>query len=318
MNEAVDPDSPIGRQARTWVLAVFGEAFPPERAESLRLWLDADPRHMEAYERTEALMLALGNVEALSAKTARTWLRPSLAAGAALAACLVGAVVLGLPGATINAGSSLRTVTLKDGSFATLAPGSRLRPASRWSDRRYVLERGEAFFEVRHVESRRFQVAAGDVLIEVLGTRFDARRTQSGQIRIAVEKGLVAVYDTPSKAPRKLAAKLRAGDYLLRASGQNRVGKTPNGEPIGAWRTGRLAYSDAPLGDVIADLNGYERTYLRISPEASALRVTTSFGIHQAESFITNLPGILPVTVKTDADGVRVIALQAKPTTIER
>jgi len=318
VNEAVDPDSPIGRQARTWALAVFGEPFPPERAESLRLWLGADPRHLQAYERSEALMLALGDVEALKAKPARTWTRPALGIGVALAASLVVAVALGLPSATIDAGSSLRTVALKDGSVATLAPGARLRPASRWSDRRYVLERGEAFFEVRHAESRRFQVAAGDVLIEVLGTRFDARRTQSGQIRVAVEKGLVAVYDTPPNAPRKLAAKLGAGDYLLRAVGQNQIGKTPEGEPIGAWRTGRLAYSDAPLGDVVADLNGYERTRLRISPQASALRVTTSFGIHQSETFIANLPGILPVTIKTDADGVRVIALQPKPITIER
>ena len=36
MNATVDPDSPIGQEARAWALAVFGEPFPPERSAALR------------------------------------------------------------------------------------------------------------------------------------------------------------------------------------------------------------------------------------------------------------------------------------------
>jgi transmembrane sensor len=43
VNEAVDPDSPIGQTARAWALAVVGEDFPPERSRQLGAWLDADP-----------------------------------------------------------------------------------------------------------------------------------------------------------------------------------------------------------------------------------------------------------------------------------
>ncbi len=43
VNEAVDPDSPIGQTARAWALAVVGEDFPPERSRLLGAWLDADP-----------------------------------------------------------------------------------------------------------------------------------------------------------------------------------------------------------------------------------------------------------------------------------
>ncbi len=315
MNEAVDPDSPIGRQARAWALAVFGEPFPPERARELRRWLDADPRHAPAYERAEGLMLALGNVEALKARPARNWRLPALGLGAALAASLVAGVALTSPPAATDAGASVRVVALKDGSVATLAPGSRLRATSRWTNRRYVLERGEAFFEVRHAQGRRFQVAAGDALIEVLGTRFDARRGDSGQVRVVVEQGRVAVYDGPTKTTRRLAAKLGAGDYLVLTSGRALAGKTPVGAPVGAWRTGRLAYADAPLGDVIADINGYGRTRLTVSPKASALRVTASFDIAQSEQFVVNLPKILPVAVVAAGDGTRTIMVRAKPVT---
>jgi transmembrane sensor len=315
VNEAVDPDSPIGRQARAWALAVFGEPFPPERAHELRQWLDADPRHAPAYERAEGLMLALGNVEALKARPARNWRLPALGLGAALAASLVAGFALTSPPAATDAGASVRVVALKDGSVATLAPGARLRATSRWTNRRYVLERGEAFFEVRHARGRRFQVAAGDALIEVLGTRFDARRGDSGQIRVEVEQGRVAVYDGPTKTTRHLAAKLGAGDYLVLTSGRALAGKTPVGAPVGAWRTGRLAYADAPLGDVIADINGYGRTRLSVSPRASALRVTASFDIAQSEQFVVNLPKILPVAVVAAGDGTRTIMVRAKPLT---
>jgi transmembrane sensor len=315
VNEAVDPDSPIGRQARAWALAVFGEPFPPERAQDLRRWLDADPRHAPAYERAEGLMLALGNVEALKARPARNWRLPALGLGAALAASLVAGVTLTSPPAPIEAGSGVRIVALKDGSVATLAPGARLRATSRWTNRQYVLERGEAFFEVRRAQGRRFQVAADDALIEVLGTRFDARRGQSGQVRVAVEQGRVAVYDGPSKAKRRLAAKLGAGDYLVLASGRVQAGRTAVGEPVGAWRTGRLAYADAPLGDVVADINGYGRTRLRVSPQVAALRVTTSFDIAQSEQFVANLPQILPVAVVAGGDGTRMITVRAKSAT---
>lgn len=61
----------------------------------------------------------------------------------------------------LEAGAQARQVVLKDGSSAPLAPGSRLAQASRWNDRRYVLEHGEAFFSVRKADGRRFQVEVG-------------------------------------------------------------------------------------------------------------------------------------------------------------
>ncbi|PXA87418.1 hypothetical protein DMC25_12585, partial [Caulobacter sp. D4A] len=88
MNAAVDPDSPIGREARAWVLAVLGEPFPPERSARLRAWLDADPQHVRAYEEAEALMLALGQVQALARPLPPRVPTRWIAAGAALAACL--------------------------------------------------------------------------------------------------------------------------------------------------------------------------------------------------------------------------------------
>ncbi len=303
MNAAVDPDSPIGREARAWALAVLGEPFPPERSAQLRAWLDADPAHVRAYEEAEALLLTLSQVEALKRPSPRRAPVGWIAAGAALAACLVTALVLAPPPAPFEAGTAVRQVALKDGSTAVLAPGARLAQASRWNDRGYVLERGEAFFAVRKADGRRFQVAVGGAEVEVLGTRFDTRAGAGGQVRVAVEEGRVAVYQGRE---RRQVARLGAGDYVQIDGGRAQTGKLAAPAEAAAWRSGRLAYADAPLGDVVADLAARGHA-VRATPRAAGLRITASLQLDQADRFIASLPEILPVGVRVSADGSRTI-----------
>ncbi|PVM85582.1 hypothetical protein DDF62_19895 [Caulobacter radicis] len=317
MNATVDPDSPIGREARAWALAVSGEPFPPERSADLRRWLDADPAHARAYEEAETVLLALSELQSLAHPPVdaprRAFLtRPAAWAGGltALAACLAIAVFAATPPAPLETGAQARQVALKDGSSATLAPGSRLAQASRWNDRRYVLERGEAFFAVRKADGRRFQVEIGQTEVEVLGTRFDARTSASGQVRVAVEEGRVAVYQGEA---RKEVARLGAGDYVLVENGRAQGGRLPAPTEAAAWRAGRLAYADAPLGDVVADLVARGHAGLQVTPRAAALRITASFQLDQADRFIASLPEILPVNVRTSG-GQRTIDVRPGPT----
>ncbi|KSB89804.1 hypothetical protein AS593_01910 [Caulobacter vibrioides] len=314
MNATVDPDSPIGREARSWALAVLGEPFPPERSAALRRWLDADPVHLRAYGEAEAVLLALGELDvlarpALPAPRRAVLARPVawIAGVTALAACLIAAPILVRPPAALEAGAQPRHVALKDGSTAVLAPGSRLASASRWNDRRYVLERGEAFFIVRKAEGRRFQVEVGETEVEVLGTRFDARRSAGGQVRVAVEEGRVAVYEGQA---RRQVAHLGAGDYVVVENRRAETGRLATPTEAAAWRAGRLAYADAPLGDVIADLTARGHAGLKITPRAAALRITASFQLDQADRFIASLPDILPVSVDISG-GRRTIDVRA-------
>lgn len=318
MNATVDPDSPIGQEARAWALAVFGEPFPPERSAALRRWLDADETHQRAYREAEAVVLALSELNLMARPTeAARRLAPKRTAAwiggvTALAACLVAAIFVAGPPAPLESGVQARQVALEDGSTAVLAPGSRLAQPSRWNDRRYVLERGEAFFSVRKADGRRFQVAVGQAEVEVLGTRFDARQSASGQVRVAVEEGRVAVYE--GKARRQVA-RLSAGDYVIVEKGQAETGRLSAPNQAAAWRAGRLAYADAPLGDVIADLAARGHGDLAVTPRAAALRVTASFQLEQADRFIASLPDILPVSVRT-ADGRRTI--DVRPESLSR
>jgi transmembrane sensor len=322
VNEAVDPDSPIGRTARVWALAVVGEDFPPERSRQFGAWLDADPSHRRAYEQAEAVVMMLGGLQtgARGTQTAvqpvrrptPRWRVPAIvAAGGLLAACLALAA-LALPGPTYETrpGQS-RQVALSDGSQVTLAPASRLRAASRWRPRALSLERGEAFFVVAHQDGQPFTVQAGDALVRVVGTRFNVHRGADRAVRVEVEQGVVKVSNRPDG--QDLAVTLRAGQTVVADGRGLTVGALDQAKLPGGWRQGRLAYDDAPLAEVVADLNRYSQRPLKIgAPATGRLKVTAAFDVAQADRFVAELPRVLPVRLVSDGHGGRIL-LAADP-----
>jgi transmembrane sensor len=83
----------------------------------------------------------------------------------------------------------------------------------------------------------------------------------------------------------------------------------------GGWRQGRLAYDDAPLAEVVADLNRYGRRPLAVgSPAAARLKVTAAFDVAQADRFVAELPRVLPVRLVSDGHGGRIL-VAAEPAT---
>ena len=85
-------------------------------------------------------------------------------------------------------------VVLADGSRVTLGAKSRLRLTSTRADAvRLDLERGRVDVRATHVEGRSFVVAAGDVEVHVVGTRFTV--ADDGPVRVHVEEGRVRVHD---------------------------------------------------------------------------------------------------------------------------
>jgi len=308
VNEAVDPDSVIGAQARAWALAVAGEDFPPERSAQFAAWLQADPRHLLAYERAEQTFVLLDQAltsarPAVRDKPTTPWIWPA----AALAASVVAAVILATPPGAIEAPlGETRQVSLSDGSQVILAPGSSLRPTWRLARRSYQLQRGEAFFEVRHDAARPFTVLAARTTVRVLGTRFDVHLGARDRVRVAVEQGLVEVAG-------KTTARLPAGQIALSDGSGVHVSALASSGEVAAWRQGRLAYAGTPLEDVVADLNRLGQTRVSVAPTAAGLKVTAGFKTQQSDQFLSNLPRILPVEVVSRADGTRSIVRRTEP-----
>ncbi|USQ96529.1 FecR family protein [Caulobacter sp. RL271] len=186
-------------------------------------------------------------------------------------------------------------------------PGARDAPADGRLAGRTSLRpgAGEALFDVRHAGGRPFQVEADQTRVTVLGTRFEVRRAESGEIGVAVARGRVAVRrDAGGPA---FDAVLSRGDSVALDAREARRARLADPEAVADWRRGRLSYASARLTDVASDIGRFSSVRVVTSPAVADLRLTASFRTDQARAFLANLPAALPVEVTPRADGALAI-----------
>ena len=183
----------------------------------------------------------------------------------------------------VGARDSLR---LPDGTHVVLAPGSRLDVAAGYgSDRRDVVLRGEAYFDVVHDDVRPFVVHAEDAFVRDIGTAFVVRSDAAEGVEVVVTKGSVSV---AHRAARDDEAVLHAGDRAIVAADRrvlvSRGGATPEDT---SWLRGRLVYRDAPLAEVRADLRRWYGLELRLADSALGARhLTATFDGESADEVL--------------------------------
>ena len=71
-----------------------------------------------------------------------------------------------------------------------------------------------------------------------------------------------------------------------------------------AWREGRVVFKNAPLAEVVRDMNRYLPTPLRLADDrAGRLRVSASFSLDRPEALVDALPAVAPVRLTPRPDG---------------
>lgn len=315
------PADPVLEQAMAWRAEAADPAMPEDRARLLESWLRA-PEHARAYGRAERLWRDLGwsqilNEEALAVEhlrrpvtrpasvTRRRW----LGAGLGLAAAsVVGAVLIGqglrggqgsAPAPLSTAVGEIRQVTLEDGSRLTLGGGTVVTVSLTRDHRRVEIESGDAWFEVTPDADRPFSVQAGDLTATVLGTVFEVRRNPRGA-QVAVVEGRVRV-------EAGAGAMVLTGGQGVRRLGQGDL--TPfDVAGVGRWREQRFSYRNAPLSDMVEDLNRYHAPGVRLArPGLGELRVSAAFRLDQLETALNGLALSHDLTVTRTADGAFVL-----------
>ena len=79
---------------------------------------------------------------------------------------------------------------------------------------------------------------------------------------------------------------------------------TVNTEELTAWRTGKLVFNNALLGEVAREVSRYRERPLRVStPAVGNLRLTSVFKANDTDALLKALPHILPVALRTLPDG---------------
>lgn len=184
-----------------------------------------------------------------------------------------------------------RTIALDDGSTIRLDAQSVIDVKYTAGERRIVLRKGRAAFEVAHDEARPFVVVARDGTTRDLGTVFQIDRLDEGA---GAQAPVVDVVVTAGRVEVATAG----GSEILRPgeAAQYRGNAAPAPLPeadvaaLTAWQRGRLRFNDVPLRDVLQALNRYyPQHYVYVRGPAAALRVSGNFNLNDPAAALNTL-----------------------------
>ena len=329
MTQSVTTDS-IQQAASDWFARLQGDAGL-EDWTAFQAWLEADPAHAAAYDEVEALWIEMedlpageipaavapevvaGNVLPFTPRPkppARRWVWAGLATAAAAAAAVVLAVLPQLSRSTFTDYATqrgeTREVALADGTRLTLGGATTLRVRLTHAERDVTLVDGEASFDVAHLENRPFVVAVAGREIRVLGTEFNIL-SHDNRLAVTVRRGLVSV-----SGGQQGAVRLAKGQQLVQSPGQaTSLVRTTDPNAAFAWKSGKLVYRDASLAEVVADLNRYVATPIRVDPNAASVKVSGVLLVDEEAAMIRRLELFAPIVSQRSGGE---IVLKAKAT----
>jgi transmembrane sensor len=224
----------INDRAAEWAVEAAHGEMPPASRATLEAWLAADVRHRGAFIRAQAWLRATedavvgarpilarprphsghGNVRQRH-ETARAkrngrvrWGGRLVAASGALAACVLAAMMTGIPLLQTEHVPADQIVHFKDGSIAALGQGAKVEVAISDRIRRVTLLSGTATFTVAKDRARPFVVRSGDVYAEATGTVYAVSRVGPTGGTVKVVEGSVLVW---ARDVRDQAVLLQAG-----------------------------------------------------------------------------------------------------------
>jgi len=278
----------------------------------LDVWLGASWAHRVEFWRLETAwnrmerLTALRAPRAENAPEARRRLMPALrkVAGAMVLAGVTGAAAysyFSVPGDTryATALGERKVLKLADGSSIELNTATSLRVSHDKAHRTVWLEKGEAYFDIKHDAARPFTVLVGSRRVTDLGTKFSIRKSNS-EIKVALVEGLARV-DPAEPSAHPSSAVLSPGDVAIATAGSLKVIRKPEQElrdELG-WRRGMLVFVHATLADVAAEFNRYNDTKLVITdPDAATRRIGATFPAQDVDDFAALAKTVLRLHVE--------------------
>ena len=178
------------------------------------------------------------------------------------------------------------TVTFADGSRIELDTNTTIRARMTTEQRMVWLEKGDAYFKVRHDGAHPFIVIAGNRRITDLGTEFLISR-QPHNLRVAVVSGRVWLEAADKQAPSQ-SALLLPGDVAIATADTTSITKKSEHSLANelAWRNGLLVFDHSTLADAAAAFNRYNREKLEIAdPAVASITIDGSFQANNLQLF---------------------------------
>ncbi|WIO74715.1 FecR domain-containing protein [Porticoccaceae bacterium LTM1] len=222
-----------------------------------------------------------------------------------------------------------KTINLVDGSSLILNTGTQVYVDMAESYRKVILERGEIYLDVVADPMRPFSVDLESHSVTVLGTSFNIYK-KSDAFNVSVIEGLVAIHkkDDPVSGTSPLIESSGGARVRIESPDQNRLQsgwvaefdasensivayKPQNIERLSGWRTGVIRFEEAPLYEVVQELNRYSGKKILIEDKSVMdLEFYGSIRVDQLFTAVKAFEEILPVKVIHHFDRVIIVGKQ--------
>ena len=198
----------------------------------------------------------------------------------------------------------VKSQLLEDGSKIVLNANSDVEVIYYRNQRTVKLKRGEAIFEVVPDTNRPFVVDSGRAKVTVLGTRFAVNRLQQ-LVRVSVDHGRVQVnanmLDEKNKLPNLILTDGQVAELAVTELEAKRVNRLAS--DAFSFQHGFITFKDAGLDEIAETLSRYRTMPVEAATQGQAkAHVTASIKVNTIEKFISNLPDIAAVKVKSSAN----------------
>jgi transmembrane sensor len=315
--ETPDADA-MKREAAAWIEQRECGAWSADEQGRFNEWLNASLDHRVEYLRVQAAWNRSERLTVLRGGDAHKPAQKQPVSGRVLpillrvaAACVAIAAVGGaafyflqpnyVTYATTIGGRE--TLTLDDGTQIELNTDTSVRVASNGGERKVWLDKGEAYFQIRHDGQHPFTVVTADLRIVDLGTKFVVRQTGS-HLKVSLVEGSARL--EPSHEGARPVV-LKPGDVALATADSISVSKArPRTlDAQMSWRRDVLVFDRTTLAAAADEFNRYNREKLVVADPAAASRtIGGTFPKNGLVDFAEVARAMLGLKVKKDGDRI--------------
>jgi transmembrane sensor len=155
-------------------------------------------------------------------------------------------------------------VVLPDSSLVWLNSGSTLKYNGNFNVKdREVAVTGEAFFDVKRNEAKKFSVRTGILSVQVYGTAFNAKNYEDDQLQeITVSEGRVGISDKT----RELKQLTPGQQAVLNKSTNKLTFSKADPDIVSSWKDNELKFDNTPFTEVVKYLERWYGVTINIDP----------------------------------------------------
>ncbi len=263
MDDATPTQDRLFEEALDLIIRLQNDPLNPVSHDMIRRWRARGAEHEAVWDEVAEIhgmtgqVMTGGRPKAISTTprmSRRTLLVAGLAGGAAAAAAyaVLPDLLIDARADYVTGTAEIRTITLADGSSATLGPDSAI--ALHFDERLRAVDllAGMCFFDVTRDAGRPFEVTMSGLTTIVVGTAFDLSN-DAGLLSLAVQRGRVEAR-LPGAGPAA-GDTLDAGQWLSFDETTRAVQRgARDAEQIAAWRGGQIFAENEPVGSVVAKI----------------------------------------------------------------